>query len=90
MPNFCRRFYPRWRSYETMTASALQFSLDDDQWARDWDMVLQQAGKPGAALDQVFVYPVPVQLLNLWCYFLSCICAMHTSFQDVVDVTDSI
>lgn len=48
-----RRFYPRWREYETYLADLLHFTIDDDQFARDWDLILQLASKPGSALEQV-------------------------------------
>lgn len=30
--------------------------MDENQWARDWDLVLQLASKPGSALEQAHVF----------------------------------
>uniref|UniRef100_A0A915J1V5 ubiquitinyl hydrolase 1 n=1 Tax=Romanomermis culicivorax TaxID=13658 RepID=A0A915J1V5_ROMCU len=49
-------FYPRWREFETYTADLLQYTIDEDQFARDWDLILQIASKPGSALEQVHIF----------------------------------
>uniref|UniRef100_A0A914VPE7 ubiquitinyl hydrolase 1 n=1 Tax=Plectus sambesii TaxID=2011161 RepID=A0A914VPE7_9BILA len=49
-------FYPRWREYETLLAKGMQYSLDENQFIRDWDYILKLASKPGSALEQAHVF----------------------------------
>ena len=50
------RFFPRWKEWEEMQATTMQFSLDEDQWEQDWASVLSLASQPGTSLEQTHVF----------------------------------
>ncbi|XP_028391070.1 ubiquitin thioesterase ZRANB1-like [Dendronephthya gigantea] len=50
------RFFPRWKEWEEMQATNMQFTLDEDQWEQDWASVLSLASQPGASLEQMHVF----------------------------------
>lgn len=50
------RFFPRWKEWEEMQATNMQFTLDEDQWDQDWASVLSLASQPGASLEQTHVF----------------------------------
>ena len=50
------RFYARWREWETLQASALNYSVPDYQWEQDWDNLVMCASQPGRALEQMHVF----------------------------------
>ena len=50
------RFFPRWKEWEEMQATNMQFTLDEDQWEQDWASVLSLASQPGASLEQTHVF----------------------------------
>lgn len=50
------RFYPKWKEYETVQAHMMNFSLDEDQWQRDWALLLSLASQPGASLEQMHIF----------------------------------
>ena len=52
----CTRFFPRWKEWEEMQATNMQFTLDEDQWEQDWASVLSLASQPGASLEQMHVF----------------------------------
>ena len=54
--NFCFRFFPRWKEWESMQAETLQYSLDEDQWEQDWASILSLASQPGTSLEQTHVF----------------------------------
>jgi len=43
----CFSFFPKWKEYESRQADMLNFTLEDDQWQRDWALLLALAGQPG-------------------------------------------
>ncbi|XP_045188883.2 ubiquitin thioesterase zranb1-like [Mercenaria mercenaria] len=49
-------FYPKWKEYETVQAHLMNFSLDEDQWQRDWAVLLSLASQPGASLEQMHIF----------------------------------
>ncbi|XP_060573109.1 ubiquitin thioesterase zranb1-like [Ruditapes philippinarum] len=49
-------FYPKWKEYETVQAHLMNFSLDEDQWQRDWALLLSLASQPGASLEQMHIF----------------------------------
>jgi hypothetical protein len=36
-----------------MAAKAMHYSMVEEQYARDWDYILELAARPGASLEQV-------------------------------------
>ncbi|KAK3595311.1 hypothetical protein CHS0354_004463 [Potamilus streckersoni] len=49
-------FYPRWKEYESMQANILNYSLDENQWQKDWSMLVNLAAQPGSSLDQLHIF----------------------------------
>lgn len=49
-------FYPKWKEYETMQAHLLNFTLDENQCAKDWKLLLTHASQPGASLEQLHIF----------------------------------
>ena len=43
----CCRFYPRWKECESLEALSLHFSLEENQWHKDWAILLSIASQPG-------------------------------------------
>ena len=43
------RFYSRWKETETLQAQSLHFTLDENQWSRDWAVLLSLASQPGGS-----------------------------------------
>jgi ubiquitin thioesterase ZRANB1 len=50
------RFHARWREWETLQASAMNYSVLDYQWQQDWDNLVTRASQPGRALEQMHVF----------------------------------
>ncbi|KAI0207295.1 Ubiquitin thioesterase zranb1-B [Lamellibrachia satsuma] len=49
-------FYSRWKETETLQAQSLHFTLDENQWSRDWAVLLSLASQPGASLEQIHIF----------------------------------
>jgi ubiquitin thioesterase ZRANB1 len=49
-------FHARWREWETLQASAMNYSVLDYQWQQDWDNLVTRASQPGRALEQMHVF----------------------------------
>ncbi|XP_022080851.1 ubiquitin thioesterase Zranb1-like [Acanthaster planci] len=44
------------RQYESMQVESMHFTLDEEQWEQDWSLMLNLAGQPGAALEQIHIF----------------------------------
>ncbi|ELU04077.1 hypothetical protein CAPTEDRAFT_178164 [Capitella teleta] len=49
-------FFPRWKECESIEALSLHFSLEDNQWHKDWAILLSLASQPGSSLEQIHVF----------------------------------
>lgn len=50
------RFFPRWREWEEIQASEMNYSLEEEQWKTDWSLILSLAASAGRSLEQVHVF----------------------------------
>eukprot|EP00118_Oscarella_pearsei_P017861 m.179717 g.179717 ORF g.179717 m.179717 type:complete len:165 (+) comp39228_c1_seq6:1196-1690(+) len=50
------RFYPRWLEWEKFQANALHYAASENQWRREWDLIVSSARRPGVALEQIHVF----------------------------------
>ena len=53
--HFCR-FFERWRDSESLSASSMEFALDEYQWQADFERLLLLASKPGTSLEQLHIF----------------------------------
>ncbi|KAL4232094.1 Ubiquitin thioesterase Zranb1 [Mactra antiquata] len=51
-----KSFSPKWMEYEMAQANLLNFSLEKEQWDRDWQLLLSLANQPGASLEQMHIF----------------------------------
>jgi len=49
-------FYPRWKEWEQIQASELDFTLAESQWSEEWSGLLSLASQPGESLEQLHVF----------------------------------
>ncbi|XP_031617757.1 ubiquitin thioesterase trabid isoform X2 [Contarinia nasturtii] len=49
-------FYPRWKEYEMLQASLLNYTLAETQWEIDWTTLLSLANQPGSSLEQIHIF----------------------------------
>lgn len=56
IPLSCIRFYPRWKEYEMLQASLLNYTLAETQWEIDWTTLLSLANQPGSSLEQIHIF----------------------------------
>ncbi|VEL24341.1 unnamed protein product [Protopolystoma xenopodis] len=57
-----QHFYPRWRDYETVQAAS-HYTLDEEQYRRDWDSLLTSASQP--RMQKIFSFCTLILSINI-------------------------